>query len=93
MNREEVLGGQYDNYPTQTSLPPKKTEQIDSSTLRNPYTPKPILITPRQLKGMGPPMDPNPEGDPHPDRISLQPKYFSGTVEGGTEGNFHGYYF
>ena len=61
--------------------------------LRNPSTPKPILITPRQLKGTVPPIDPNPEGEPHPEGAPLQPKYFSGTVEGGTEGNFNGYYF
>ena len=77
----------------QISLPPRNEEQIDSNSLRNPSTPKPILITPRQPKGTIPPTDPNPEGDPHPEGGSLQPKYFLGTVEGGGEGNFHGYYF
>ena len=92
---EEVSREQYNNHPTQTSLPPRNEEQIDSNSLRNPSTPKPILdlITPRQPKGTIPPIDPNPEGDPHPKGGSLQLKYFSGTVEGGTEGNFHGYIF
>ena len=90
---EEVSRGQYDNYPTQTSLPSGNEEQIYFNSLRNPSTPKPILITPRQPKGTVPPIDPNPEGEPHPEGAPLQPKYFSGTVEGGMEGNFHGYYF
>ena len=90
---EELLGEQYNNHPTQISLPPRNEEQIDFNSLRNPSTPKPILITPRQPKGTIPPTDPNPEGDPHPEGGSLQPKYFSGTLEGGSEENFHGYYF
>ena len=48
----------------QISLPPRNEEQIDSNSLRNPSTPKPILITLRQPKGTIPPTDPNPEGDP-----------------------------
>ena len=89
----EVSRGQYDNYPTQTSLPLGNEEQIDFNSLRNPSTPKPILYTLRQPKGTVLPINPNPEGEPHPEGAPLQPKYFSGTVEGGTEGNFHGYYF
>ena len=90
---EEVSRGQYDNYPTQTSLPSGNEIQIDFNSLRNPFTPKPILITPRQPKGTVSPVNPNPKGEPQPEGALLQPKYFLGTVEGGMEGNFHGYYF